>query len=266
LAKQTEIGPDADQTPLFSNPLLMMDLELDSAAKRFAKDNSARAQIAAAKREKLLAEREKSRRVAAQREAAKAAEEAAAAAKAAAEAELRERDLELNRGVYYLETLRPILSRAAEQRGIVRRADKVQLPPSAAASLSDASHNGVAAFEITAPNGASTHATLLDFSAPEGSIGMPESLLQALGLVPGLSGSVAGPSSSDTGAPVHSMPGAEPMDVSQLLPPLPQAVGGGGVSVRDSLRTPPLPSFRTTTLPLPSFGTTTPTQPPLVLV
>ncbi|EOD26051.1 hypothetical protein EMIHUDRAFT_229442 [Emiliania huxleyi CCMP1516] len=156
-----------------------MELDLDRAARRFAKDTSARAKEAASKREKLRAEREATRAIAARREAAKAAEEAAAAAAAAVEAEHRAADLERNRGVYYSEQLRPILSRAAEERGIVRRCDKAQLPPSAAASLSDASHNGVAAFEISVPaTGAATHATLLDFGAPEGAIGLPEPLLR----------------------------------------------------------------------------------------
>lgn len=211
----------------------MMDVEFDSAARRFAKDSTTRAQAAAAKREKLRLEREAARRIAAQRDSAKAEEEAAASARAAAEADRREQDLEHNRGVYYHETLRPVLSRTAEERGIVRRLDKVQLPRSAAAALADASHNGVAAFEITTSGGAVTHATLLDFTAPEGAIGMPETVLRSLGLLPD---GLAGPSESGSAAQARpSMPGGQdPMDISELLPPLSSAVavGGSGVTVR----------------------------------
>mmetsp|Transcript_20246 Transcript_20246/g.57062 ORF Transcript_20246/g.57062 Transcript_20246/m.57062 type:complete len:449 (-) Transcript_20246:222-1568(-) len=204
-----------------------MDVEFDSAARRFARDHSARSQAAAAKREKLRAEREAARRRTALREEAKAAEEMAAATLAAAEAERRAHDLERNRGVYFHQMLRPTLSRAAEQRGIVRAMDKVQLPPSASAALADASHNGIAAFEITAPNGASTHATLLDFTAPEGAIGMPEPVLRMLGLA---------------GAP--TMPEASGDDSSHaLLPPLPAAVGGGGAGVTVRYRRLPRGTF-----------------------
>jgi ubiquitin fusion degradation protein 1 len=215
----------------------MMDIEFDSAARRFAKDSLSAAAAAAAKREKLRLDREAARRVAAERDQAKAEEEAAAAARAAAEADRREHDLEHNRGVYYHETLRPVLSRTAEERGIVRRLDKVTLPPSAAAALADASHNGVAAFEITTPSGTSTHATLLDFTAPEGAIGMPETLLCSLGLLPPPPAALAGSSASASPAPEAGLAthaNQEPMDIFELLLPLPaaMAIGSSGVTVR----------------------------------
>jgi len=220
-----------------------MELDLDRAARRFAKDTSARAKEAASKREKLRAEREATRAIAARREAAKAAEEAAAAAAAAVEAEHRAADLERNRGVYYSEQLRPILSRAAEERGIVRRCDKAQLPPSAAASLSDASHNGVAAFEISVPaTGAATHATLLDFGAPEGAIGLPEPLLRGLNMLPAAAASTPAAASDADAASASGAPG-EPSDASDLLPPLPVAVGGGGAHVSVRYRRLPRGSF-----------------------
>ena len=220
-----------------------MELDLDRAARRFANDASARAKEAASKREKLRAEREATRAIAARREAAKAAEEAAAAAAAAVEAEHRAADLERNRGVYYREQLRPILSRAAEERGIVRRCDKVQLPPSAAAYLSDASHNGVAAFEISVPaTGAATHATLLDFGAPEGAIGLPEPLLRGLNMLPAAAASTPAAASDADAAPASGAPG-EPSDASGLLPPLPVAVGGGGAHVSVRYRRLPRGSF-----------------------
>ena len=66
----------------------------------------------------------------------------------------------LDASVAYVATLRPELSRAAEAKGIVRRADKIVLPRSASAELEQqhASKNGQMFFELSTPTGRVTHA------------------------------------------------------------------------------------------------------------
>ena len=49
-------------------------------------------------------------------------------------AQQREEDLERNKGVAFIQRLQPVLSLAGEAKGIVRRADKLTLPPSAKAA------------------------------------------------------------------------------------------------------------------------------------
>jgi len=105
--------------------------------------------------------------------------------KQAAEAEQRDIDLERNRGVAFFRTgLRPQLSRTAELKGIRRANDKISLPPSCKAELEmqHASKNGLLYFVLSMASGRRTCASILDFSAPEGTIDCPASVLKCLGL------------------------------------------------------------------------------------
>ena len=116
---------------------MSMELDLDSAARRFARDQGSRKQQDAAKREQLRREREASRAAKAKRERELAQQEAAAQARREEEARQRDEDLEHNRGVAFMRRLRPFVSLAAESKGIVRRADKISLPRSAQASIAN---------------------------------------------------------------------------------------------------------------------------------
>ena len=131
----------------------------------------------AKEREALRAKQAKWERDAVERREAEAARLAEVEAK-------RDQDLERNRGVAYIATLRPELSTAAEAKGIVRRADKITLPRSASTELEmqNATRHGQLFFELSTAAGRVTHASILDFSATEGTVGAPAEVLRLLGL------------------------------------------------------------------------------------
>jgi len=152
----------------------MMDVDLEFASRRFKNEQSSRQRAAAERREALRKEREVSRLQRAAREAEIAQREAEAARAAEESARMREADLEKNRGIVYHARLQPRLCMDAEVKGVRRRADKVTLPRSAAAELAHAYKNGQLFFELSAGNGRPvTHVSILDFTADEGTIGMP---------------------------------------------------------------------------------------------
>lgn len=158
-----------------------MDIDFDASSRRFARDQGNRMKQLQTKRQQQQAERERTRAQQARWAADAAARREAAEAKAAEEARQHEEDIERNRGVAFSSTLKPVLSRAAEARGIVRSTDKVSLPRSAQAPLEGASRNGQLFFELRTPSGRSTHASILDFSVEEGTIGAPPQVLHLLG-------------------------------------------------------------------------------------
>uniref|UniRef100_A0A7S4BTG8 UBX domain-containing protein n=1 Tax=Chrysotila carterae TaxID=13221 RepID=A0A7S4BTG8_CHRCT len=161
----------------------MMDVDLEFASRRFKNEQSSRQRAAAERREALRKEREVSRLQRAAREAEIAQREAEAARAAEESARMREADLEKNRGIVYHARLQPRLCMDAEVKGVRRRADKVTLPRSAAAELAHAYKNGQLFFELSAGNGRPvTHVSILDFTADEGTIGMPPEVLRCLGL------------------------------------------------------------------------------------
>jgi hypothetical protein len=163
----------------------MMDLDFDAAAKRFNSDQAKRRQTTLEKKEQQTRERAQlqAKRERWEKEAAERRE--AEMKKQAAEAEQRDIDLERNRGVAFFRTgLRPQLSRTAELKGIRRANDKISLPPSCKAELEiqHASKNGLLYFVLSMASGRRTCASILDFSAPEGTIDCPASVLKCLGL------------------------------------------------------------------------------------
>lgn len=162
-----------------------MDVDFDAAARRFAKDQRSRKDAAKDKAQQREAERRAQAARRARWEAEAAARREAEAEQLAREAAAREEDLERNRGVAFVQTLRPELTLAAETKGIVRRADKITLPRSASLDLErqQASRHGQLFFELSnASTGRTTHASILDFSAPEGTVGLPAEVLANLGL------------------------------------------------------------------------------------
>ena len=163
----------------------MMDIDFDAAAKRFNSDQAKRRQTTLEKKEQQARERAQlqAKRERWEKEAAERRE--AEMKKQAAEAEQRDIDLERNRGVAFFRTgLRPQLSRTAELKGIRRANDKISLPPSCKAELEmqHASKNGLLYFVLSMASGRRTCASILDFSAPEGTIDCPASVLKCLGL------------------------------------------------------------------------------------
>ena len=162
-----------------------MDIDFDAAAKRFNNDQAKRRQTTLEKKEQQARERAalQAKKERWEKEAAERRE--AEMKKQAAEAEQRDIDLERNRGVAFFRTgLRPQLSRTAELKGIRRANDKISLPPSCKAELEmqHASKNGLLYFVLSMASGRRTCASILDFSAPEGTIDCPASVLKCLGL------------------------------------------------------------------------------------
>jgi len=163
----------------------MMDIDFDAAAKRFNNDQAKRRQTTLEKKDQQARERAElqAKKERWEKEAAERRE--AEMKKQAAEAEQRDIDLERNRGVAFFRTgLRPQLSRTAELKGIRRANDKISLPPSCKAELEmqHASKNGLLYFVLSMASGRRTCASILDFSAPEGTIDCPASVLKCLGL------------------------------------------------------------------------------------
>ena len=177
--------PAVVQLQTETEALVMMDIDFDAAAKRFNSDQAKRRQTTLEKKEQQARERAQlqAKRERWEKEAAERRE--AEMKKQAAEAEQRDIDLERNRGVAFFRTgLRPQLSRTAELKGIRRANDKISLPPSCKAELEmqHASKNGLLYFVLSMASGRRTCASILDFSAPEGTIDCPASVLKCLGL------------------------------------------------------------------------------------
>lgn len=187
-----------------------MDLELDTASRRFARDAGSRRREEALKRETLRREREASRAAKAKRELEKAQAEVEALAQREEEARMRDEDLERNHGVVFMGRLRPYVSLKAETKGIVRRADKISLPRSAQASLAAGSKNGQLFFELSC-NGRTTHGSILDFGSDEGTVGVPPQLLRCLRLVEPI------PASAQVGVRYRVLPKGEFARVQPFL-------------------------------------------------
>lgn len=171
-----------------------MDVDFDAAAKRFSKEARSAKDKARDKAKQKEAERRAHHERMARYEKEAAARRAAEAARQAEEAAARDIDLERNRGVAYVATLRPERSLAAAAKGIVRRADKITLPRAASVELDmqQASKNGQLFFQLDcAATGRSTHASILDFSAVDGTVGLPDEVLANLGLAAGEDGLAA---------------------------------------------------------------------------
>ncbi|KAK3286830.1 hypothetical protein CYMTET_5633 [Cymbomonas tetramitiformis] len=92
-----------------------------------------------------------------------------------------EADREKNKGVYFLATLRPASFNGAD-KGVIRAADKISLPASARVQLSaqGAEEHGLMFMELVAGS-RRTHAAVLEFTAQEGTVGLPPTLVQRLG-------------------------------------------------------------------------------------
>ena len=183
--RKSRLGPNSLFAGRGVRRVADMDVDFDAAARRFSKEVRSRKD---ADRKKTL-QKEADKRVQAIKQARWEAEAAARREeeqqRQAAEAAAREEDLERNRGVAFVQTLRPELSHAAEAKGIVRRADKITLPRSASLELEaqQASRLGQLFFELHNPaSGRTTHASILDFSALEGTVGLPEEVLANLGI------------------------------------------------------------------------------------
>jgi ubiquitin fusion degradation protein 1 len=114
------------------------------------------------------------------------------------------KDLEENRGVSLRVQLAaaPASADAASSRGIKRAADKLLLPPSVGASLmsQDAPKNGAMLFEVAASNGGRTHAGVLEFTAPEGVVLLPDKVANCLWGLPSNSSDGGSSSSSQSRA------------------------------------------------------------------
>ncbi|KAF8073054.1 ufd1 [Scenedesmus sp. PABB004] len=168
-------------------------MEFKAAADKLRKEQAARAERERQRieKERVAAERQRAREEA--REAAARARRLEAAAAAAAEEARHAADLEENRGVSLRVSLAAAPAREGEAaaRGIRRAADKLVLPPSVGAALLDqgAPKNGAMLFEVAASNGASTHAGVLEFNAPEGVVLLPAKVANCLWGLPGAGGS-----------------------------------------------------------------------------
>ncbi|KAK9862696.1 hypothetical protein WJX84_000990 [Apatococcus fuscideae] len=135
-----------------------------------------------AEKDALLAERAKQRQLAHEDELRK---QRLAQQESREAAELRQDEIrERTGGVFWQGNLAAVQMSEdiALQRGIKRSADKVQLPASVGNELmaQDASKNGAIYFELQTSSGAKTHASVLDFSAPEGTVALPQQTARSL--------------------------------------------------------------------------------------
>ncbi|KAL3924493.1 MAG: hypothetical protein SGPRY_003898 [Prymnesium sp.] len=162
----------------------MSDIDFEMAARKFAKDQSSRRTKESEKKARLASERARMLAQKQRWEMEAEARQQEEARRRAEEERRHEEDLERNRGVVYHTRLTPLFSRAGEAKGIVRRADKLTLPPSANAALMEqqATRNGQLFFELSSGGGRRTHASILDFTAREGTVGLPHEVLRCLDL------------------------------------------------------------------------------------
>lgn len=139
----------------------------------------------------------------------------------------QEAQREHNRGVFFEATLSATLisDSAALQKGIKRWKDKVLLPPSFGNSLMEqgASKNGGLLFELKTQSGRTTHAGLLEFTAPEGTVGLPKKVVRSLW----------GPEGSCSGLVTVSYKRLEPGTYTRLQP----AKHGFHEALGDDMRT-----------------------------
>ncbi|KAI8477049.1 MAG: ubiquitin fusion degradation protein UFD1-domain-containing protein [Monoraphidium minutum] len=164
----------------------MLNLELKARASKLEREIKERSETEKRRREKerILAERQAARARA--REEEQRERRLAQLAAEAAEEERRDAETEANRGVYWHAVMQaaPARAAAAAARGIKRAADKMVLPASVGALLmaQEAFKNGAMLFEVSAPNGARTHAGVLEFSSdvPEGVALLPEKVQDSL--------------------------------------------------------------------------------------
>eukprot|EP00877_Chromochloris_zofingiensis_P011828 jgi/Chrzof1/689/Cz01g24350.t1 len=158
--------------------------ELKARAAKLEREQKERAERERQRKEKerILQERARQRQEEREQEARQRRLEQLAAEQA--DQERHQVELEHNRGVYLHTSLQaaPADEDAAIARGIKRVADKLVLPPSNGAQLmaQDAPKNGAMLFELAAPNGARTHAGVLEFTAPEGVVLLPKKVVNCL--------------------------------------------------------------------------------------
>lgn len=137
-----------------------------------------------AEKERILAERQFSRKVA--QEQAAAQKRLQSLERAEEERIAHESELEQNNGVVWRNSLVavPVPDSIVQNKGIKRAADKILLPPSAGRSLMDqnAYSNGPMFFKLQGSSGSTnvTHAGLLEFSAAEGFVALPQKVIHSL--------------------------------------------------------------------------------------
>lgn len=158
--------------------------ELKARASKLQREQEERAERARrkAERERLAQERVRQKKAALEDHKRQIREE-----QRRAELEAEERraaEIEANNGVVWhgLLTAVPFSTDIAKEKGIKRAGDKLLLPASVGAELmrQDAPRNGAMLFELGHPNGRTTHAGLLEYTAPEGTVALPTKVLRCL--------------------------------------------------------------------------------------
>lgn len=162
----------------------MLGRELEGRANKLVRESKERAEKAKrqAEKERILRQRQEDRQQLFEehKRQQRLAEEAAVEA----EQLKHEADLEKNNGVWWQERLMavPLQAGLVEQMGIKRSTDKIRLPKSSGDALmsQDAPKNGAMLFELSTSAGRTLHAGVLDFSAAQGTVGVPEHLIRNL--------------------------------------------------------------------------------------
>eukprot|EP01025_Chloroclados_australasicus_P027761 TRINITY_DN27479_c0_g1_i1.p1 TRINITY_DN27479_c0_g1~~TRINITY_DN27479_c0_g1_i1.p1 ORF type:complete len:413 (-),score=61.58 TRINITY_DN27479_c0_g1_i1:245-1483(-) len=158
--------------------------ELKSRASKFERE--AKEQAAKEQARKLRQQRLKEKQIQKQLEQEQQLREQRFAEQAAQEQRQLEIETEIarNRGIRCEAQLRAqaLDEQSVQQRGIKRRLDKLVLPPTMEAQLlqQNAPKNGTLLFEVRAENGRYTHAGVLDFTAPEGTVLIPKKVVNCL--------------------------------------------------------------------------------------
>jgi len=166
-----------------------MELELDRAASRLKKEQASRVQKEKARRLKERAAQDEAARNTAEMEAKSTEKrlerEAKQVAAEEAEAEREQKVLDETGGIEFTEVFKAAslsATRAAEERG----GDRVTLPPSALRALDFKGAmdvRGPITFELSTREGARTHAGVLEFTAEDGTVGLPDKTRVCLGAV-----------------------------------------------------------------------------------
>lgn len=162
----------------------MFESELKARQRRFEKGVKERSLQNRRKWDLEKRQQERARREREQREAEKTQRRIQEETEKRQEEERQETMREQNRGVFFEANLiaTPLPEMVALQKGIKRWRDKVLLPASVGAELmnQEASRNGGLMFQIKTPSGARTHAGVLEFTAPEGTICLPKKVVRSL--------------------------------------------------------------------------------------
>ncbi|GMH35773.1 hypothetical protein BSKO_03641 [Bryopsis sp. KO-2023] len=162
----------------------MFARELENRQRKFEREAKDRILLERRRLEKIRKEKETARKLEERMQEEHRLKRIADEAAREAEEERQQAVRESNRGVFWEKryVAVPIPDSMGAEKGIKRVSDKILLPSSVSNDLMDqgSSRNGAMLFEVATPSGRSTHAGLLEFTAAEGTVGLPRKVIRSL--------------------------------------------------------------------------------------